>query len=108
MKRRFLILLTILLLLITAGCRAAPPKTNESLVGTWKDSYGLTQYRFDPGGTMHLEALKLGSFKGTYEVSGNKITIRYHVMLKEVKNTYTYRLDGNTLYLGKDKFTRKK
>lgn len=108
MKRRFLILLTMLFLLAASGCGAAPAKENASLVGTWKDSYGLTQYRFDSGGEMRLEALKLGSFKGTYEVSGDQLTIRYRVMVKDVKNTYTYRIDGNTLYLGKDKFTRKK
>jgi hypothetical protein len=108
MRRRALILLAVLLLLISSGCRAAPVNTDQSLVGTWKDSYGLTQYRFDSDGAMRLEALKLGSFKGTYEVSGNQVTIRYRVMVKDVKDTYPYRIDGNTLYLGKNKFTREK
>jgi hypothetical protein len=108
MKRRLLALFLALILLLASGCRAAPARTPDSLIGTWKDSYGLTQYRFDEDGSMRIEALNLGNFKGTYSVNGDKITIEYKVVVKQVKNTYTFRIDGNTLYLDNNPFTRKK
>jgi hypothetical protein len=56
---------------------------------------------------MKMEALNHG-FKGTYQVDGDKITIQYHVLMKDVNDTYTLKLDGDTMYLNDDKFTRKK
>ena len=108
MKRKLLALLTLLILLFASGCRAATTQTPDSLIGTWKDSYGLTEYRFDEDGTMRLDALNLGNFKGTYKINGDQITIEYKVVVKQVTNTYSYRIDGKTLYLDDKPFTRKK
>ena len=110
MKRRVAAFLTVVLLLLAAsGCRRLPQQqTPDSIIGTWKDSYGLTEYQFSSGGVLRIEALNLGSFKGTYQVSGDKVTIRYRVVVKDVNETYTYRIDGDSLYLNDNKFTRKK
>lgn len=109
MKKRFLVLLLgLLLLLFSFGCAKKKSAPADSLVGTWKDSYGLTEYKFENGGKMKIEALSLGSCSGTYSVSGGKITIRYRVLVKDVKDTYALRLNGNTMYLDENKFTRKK
>lgn len=109
MKRKFLALLLMLLLLLPVmGCKARQGTAADSLIGTWKDNYGLTEYKFENGGRMKIQALNLGSFKGTYRVNGDKITIQYHVLVQNVKDTYTLQVSGNTMYLDKNQFTRKK
>ncbi len=110
MKTRiWIVLLAVILLLSLAGCKTVSANTNaDSIIGTWNDSYGLTEYQFDQGGKMKIEALDLGSFKGTYQIDGDKITIEYRVVIKDVRDTYQLKLDGNTMYLNSNQFTRKK
>jgi uncharacterized protein (TIGR03066 family) len=108
MKRKLLILLLVALLLLPAfGCKTKKANPEDSVVGTWQDRYGFTKYQFTSNGKMKMEALNHG-FKGTYQVDGDKITIQYHVLMKDVNDTYTLKLDGDTMYLNDDKFTRKK
>ncbi|OCN01048.1 hypothetical protein A7X67_01690 [Clostridium sp. W14A] len=107
MKRVISAILLTVFFLTLAGCKPAPPSEPDNLTGRWKDSYGLTEYRFNSDGTMKIEALNLGSFQGTYSVEGSQITIQYKVVIKTVKETYDFRVDGNTLYLDDREFTRK-
>lgn len=104
------VILTVFLMLSLTGCRtvATGAGNDGSIVGAWKDSYGLTEYKFEQGGKMKLEALNIGSFKGTYRIDSDKITIEYRVFVKNVKDTYQLKLDGNTMYLNDNQFTRKK
>jgi hypothetical protein len=106
--KHLIVLLTALLLLPLTGCEAVPANDKDSIIGTWNDSYGLTEYKFEQNGIMKIEALNLGSFKGAYRIVNDKITIEYRVVLKDVKETYTLKLDGNTMYLDDKTFTRKK
>ena len=107
--KQFSIFLAVLFLLSFAGCKAIPVSAgSDSIIGTWKDSYGLTQYQFDQDGKMKIEALNLGSFKGTYQIENDKITIQYRVVVKDVTDTYTLKLDGTTMYLDDKAFTRKR
>ncbi len=107
--RNWTVLLAVCLLLSLAGCKTVAANANaDSIVGTWKDSYGLTEYKFEQNGKMKIEALNLGSFKGTYQIDGDQITIEYRVVVKDVKDTYQLKLDGNTMYLNENQFTRKK
>ena len=108
MKRIISALLAAVLLLLFAGCKSAPQPEPNQIDGVWKDSCGLTEYKFSSDGTMKMEALNLGSFKGTYRVQGSQITLRYKVVVKNVKETYKFRVDGDTLYLNNRKFRRKK
>lgn len=108
MKKRFLGFLLAAVFVLLAGCKAKTAANPDSIVGTWKDSYGLTEYKFEDGGKMKIEALNLGSFKGTYQIDGDKISMEYQVALSKVKDSYTLKLDGNTLYLNEKEFTRKK
>lgn len=103
------VLLTVLLLLSLAGCAAVPASAGgDDITGAWKDAYGLTEYQFEPDGKMKIEALNLGSFKGSYRMDGGKITIQYRVLLKDVTDTYRVRIDGNSMYLDDNCFARKK
>lgn len=106
--KRILTALLAALLLLCAGCKAAPKPGPDQIAGIWKDSYGLTEYRFNQDGTMKIEALNFGSFKGTYSIQGSQITIQYKIVVKDVKDTYDFRIDGDTLYLGDEEFRRKK
>jgi hypothetical protein len=108
MKKRFWAGLLVAVLLLFSGCKAKPAGNADSIVGTWKDSYGLTEYKFEDGGKMKIEALNLGSFSGTYQIDGDQISIQYRVALSKVQDSYTMKLDGNTLYLNDQVFTRKK
>lgn len=108
MKRKLpVILLSVLLLLALVGC-GAKPAASGSLVGTWKDDYGLTEYQFEDSGTMKIQALSLGSFRGTYKLNGDRITLHYRVLAKDVNDTFQVKLNGNNMYLDRNKFTRKK
>ena len=107
LKKRVWAVLLILALLMLSGCRAKSSADENSIVGTWKDSYGLTEYKFEDGGKMKLEALSLGSFSGTYQIDGDKISIQYRVALSNVQDSYTMKLEGNKLYLNDELFTRK-
>ena len=98
--------LSVLLLLASSGC-GAKPAVSDSLVGTWKDDYGLTEYRFEDSGKMKIQALSLGSFRGTYRLNGDRITLHYRVLTKDVNDTYRLKVSGNNMYLDKNKFTRK-
>lgn len=113
MRKKILALLLLLFVLLPAyGCRSAKPAGADALIGTWKDGYGLTEYQFQSGGKMKISALRVGplkgTFDGTYTTDGNKITIRYRVLVKDVSDTYTFRIDGDSLYLDKNVFKRKK
>ncbi len=101
------VLLCVLLLLASSGCGAKAASSN-SLLGTWKDDYGLTEYQFEGSGKMKLHALSLGSFRGTYKLNGDRITLHYRVLTKDVDSTYRLKVSGNSMYLDKNKFTRKK
>ena len=96
------------LCVLPACAPAAPIKEENSLVGTWEDAYGLTEYQFYPNGKMSIKALKLGSFDGTYVASGNTITIRYNALIRVEENTYMVAFKGGKLYLDEQEFTRKK
>lgn len=110
MRKHFfpLLLAAVLLVQLCACAKKEAQFPAGSIVGLWKDAYGLTEYRFKGDGTMEIRALSLGSCSGTYSISGDNIFISYRVFFKDVKNTYRLRIDGDVLYLDENKFTRKK
>ena len=106
--KQLIILLFAVLLFVLAGCKSVQANNaGDSIVGTWKDSYGLTEYKFDTDGKMKIEALNIGSFKGTYHIDNGKITMVYSVVVEKVTDVYTIKLESNTMYLDDKEFTRK-
>ena len=109
------LLLVLALLFSLAACQpeqqtVAPPassETEESIIGRWKDSYGLTEMEFHEDGSMKIEALDIGSFDGSYKINDNKLTIEYSIIIKTVRETYLYKLKDGILYLDEKEFTRK-
>ncbi len=107
--KQLIVLLCTVCLFVLAGCKTVAANTaGDSIIGTWKDAYGLTEYEFEPGDKMKIEALSIGSFKGTYHIDDDKITIEYSVVVNKVKDTYTLKLDADKMYLDDKEFTRKK
>lgn len=106
MKKKWAVLpLAAALIAVLSGCGNRAVSAG-GLVGTWKDQCGLTEYRFEPGGEMCLQALSLGLFKGTYCVDGNRITLRYHVLAQEVTDTYIMKVSGDSLFLDRNRYLR--
>lgn len=108
MNRKVLALLMSVLLLIFTGCKPSKANAEDNIEGTWQDPYGFTEYKFEPNGKAKVKVLNLGSFTGSYKVKDNKITVKYRVVIKDVDDTFKYKIDGDTLYLNDEKFTRKK
>lgn len=107
--KSWMILLAAITLMLCSACTTVRADTDrDSIVGTWSDSYGLTKYQFQTNGSMKIQALSIGTFKGTYQVAGDEITIEYRILIKDVKNTYKMKLEGNKLYLNGNEYTRKK
>lgn len=108
-KAIFVTLLLLLLLMALSSCGVVQniSYASGSLVGTWADSYGLVEYQFMGDGKMKIGALKLGAFNGTYEVNGGRITICYRVLTQDVKDIYTIKINGNTMYLDQNRYTRR-
>ncbi len=105
MKKYFLGLTLILLLIITTGCK-------KSIVGKWKaiDSNKNFYYIFNKDKTCSYE-MTIARLDCTYEEDESKLTILYKG--NDKPTTYEYRYDGNTLIIkddkGKDnKFTKEK
>ena len=103
-------IMVIVVILSFSACRTATPTIAQqgTIIGTWQDAYGLTKYKFSDHGKMKIQALNIGSFDGKYDMQDNHITIEYNVLLKKEKNTYTYQLKDNKLYLDGKIFKRKK
>lgn len=110
MKKKLCALALVLLPLLFVGCapKHIPAGAPGSIQGQWEDASGLTEYSFMEDGTMQLKALDMGTFKGTYSLKGNQLTISYKVVIKDFNETYEIKLEGDTLYLNEKEFTRKK
>lgn len=53
--KQLIVLLFTAFLLVLSGCNAVKANTSgDSIVGTWKDSYGLTEYKFETDGKMKI------------------------------------------------------
>lgn len=101
------LLAAVLMLLAMAGCaQTTVAESSSPLSGSWEDAYGLTGYVFADDGTCKIKALNLGTFTGTYQVQGDKITIRYQILAKAVQDSYAYRIEHSTLYLGDTAYHR--
>ena len=105
-KSLFLIMSAVLLITLNACSSVDVATKNGSIMGTWKSTNGLIEYKFENDGKMQLEALDIGSFKGTYSIKDGKITIEYNILVKKVKDTYNLKLEGNKMYLDNEVFTR--
>ncbi|MGN1443196.1 MAG: DUF5640 domain-containing protein [Acutalibacteraceae bacterium] len=103
--KRLAAIACVLCLVVTmfAACSASPQK---KLVGTWKDSTGITGYTFNDNNVckVFLATSKLG-VDGSYTVDkrddGNYyITIKYSVPIAgDITTQYMFSVEGDTLTL---------
>lgn len=82
---------------------------NSSLVGKWSDSSNMSGYEFKDNGDVEITYVNFtvpvinmpinGSFKGTYTVNGNQLTITSSIYSKTITKNYLFSITGNTLTL---------
>ena len=94
-------------LFVRAGTGSNAYASAEDLRGRWKDSTGTNGYNFQEGGIVELTLVNFtvpvinmpinGTYNGTYQVDGDKLTIRYSVLGKAITDVYRFSIEGNTL-----------
>ena len=108
---------------VTTTLSGAPVTNLETaLLGQWTDNANLSGYEFLEGGvvkvtyfnmsSLNLEDIIDGTYKGTYTLVGDELTLSYTIYSKAVVKKYTVSVEGNSLYLtsadgGKSVYVRK-
>ena len=99
------------ILFLRDGIGALPENTTneEDLIGKWRDGTGARGYRFMDGGLVEITYVDIeipvvnipinGSYRGSYEVNGDTLTIRYSVYTRSVTEVFTFSVTGNALTL---------
>ncbi len=104
-KRNLLILIFIIIVILVV-LNLLPNKKgiDNKLLGTWTTD-GVTKYKFDKDNTGAL-ILPLNTYKFTYEIKGNKLSIDFENEKSE-DSTFTYYFKDDKLILDGDngKFT---
>lgn len=80
---------------------------DEDLLGVWRDSANLSGYEFKEGGVVSVTFVNIripvvdvpvnGTFTGGYEIKDGVLSLTYYIYGKEIKNSYTYEITGNSL-----------
>ena len=80
-----------------------------AILGQWTDSANLSGYEFLEDGIMkvtyfNMSALNLedivdGTYRGTYTLEGDKLTVSYTIYSKAIVKKYTVSVEGNSLYM---------
>lgn len=80
-----------------------------AILGQWTDNANLSGYEFLEDGIMkvtyfNMSALNLedivdGTYRGTYTLEGDKLTISYTIYSKAVVKKYTVKVEDNNLYM---------
>ncbi len=99
----------------TTKPQAAPPPTTESpeevlkreILGKWTDSAEMSGYEFFSDGTVEMTYVNLtvpvlnipvnGRAKGTYKLSGDKLTTRFSIYSATIEDTFTVSVKGEEL-----------
>lgn len=80
---------------------------DEELLGVWRDSANLSGYEFKEGGVVSVTFVNItipvidvpvnGTFTGGYEIKDGVLSLTYYIYGKEIKDSYTYEISGNSL-----------
>ena len=99
------------ILFLRDGIGALPENTSreEDLIGKWRDATGARGYRFMDGGLVEITYVDInipvinipinGSFRGSYEVNGDTLTLRYSAYTRSVTENFTFSVSENALTL---------
>ena len=80
---------------------------DEELLGVWRDSANLSGYEFKEGGVVSVTFVNIripvidvpvnGTYTGGYEIKDGVLSLTYYIYGKEIKDSYTYEISGNSL-----------
>lgn len=80
---------------------------DEDLLGVWRDSANLSGYEFKDGGVVSVTFVNIripvidvpvnGTYTGGYEIKDGVLSLTYYIYGKEIKDSYTYEVSGNSL-----------
>lgn len=99
------------ILFLRDGIGALPEGTTreEDLLGKWRDSTGSRGYRFMDGGLVEITYVDInipvvnipinGSFRGTYDIDGDTLVLRYSAYTRTVTERFSFSVSGNALTL---------
>lgn len=74
----------------------------STLAGNWKDASGLLSYTLSENGDLEIHALGAGPFRGTYELQGDQLVLRYTAMgLSSEEHFPVVPQEDGTLQVGK-------
>ena len=84
-----------------------PTDLSKAILGSWKDSSGMSGYKFSPDGKAEMTYVDLvvpilnlpitGVAKGTYTLEGDKLTTTFSIYSASIVDKYTVSVENNTL-----------
>ena len=90
-----------------ASQNGAQTELSQLILGSWKDSSGMSGYKFSPDGKAEMTYVDLvvpilnlpitGVAKGTYTLEGDKLTTTFSIYSASIVNKYTVSVENNTL-----------
>lgn len=89
----------------TASSPASSGDLATDLLGSWKDSAGMSGYEFLEGGRFNWTYVDLAQFgvpfdgktSGSYSLEGDTLTIKYSIYTATIKKTYRVSISQNEL-----------
>lgn len=94
---------------VTEPTTKAPKELSELILGKWTDSADMSGFEFFSDGTVEITYVNLtvpvinipvnGKTKGTYTISGDKLTTRCSIYSATIEYNYKVQIEGNELKL---------
>ncbi len=89
------------------GTPDAQTDISKLIIGTWRDSADMSGYAFYEDGSVEMTYVNLtipvlnwpinGTSKGVYTLEGDKLTTTFSIYSASIINTYTVKVENNTL-----------
>ncbi len=96
-------------LFVRQGSQAQSTVSESQLYGTWRDGTDMSGYEFMQGGVVNITYVNFkvpvinmpitGTYKGSYSLSNNELTVSYSAYGKNITETYNVSVSQNSLVI---------